>query len=127
MDELEIRPAPAISDEERNAIILRRTLGAVSWLYALWSGLFGALALGQTTGGPYDPRLILLHAGLLALAAVLLWKPRRGAVVVTLLAVAGSVYFTVLDVMRHGAQAALIDGLYPVLAAALLYKSRPQA
>ena len=126
MDELEIRPAPTITHEERNAVILRRTLSAVSWLYALWSGLFGVAALGQTTGGLYDPRYILLHAGLLALAAVLLWKPRRGAVVAALLAAAGSVFFTVLDVMRQGPQAALIDGLYPVIAVVLLYKSRRQ-
>lgn len=127
MDELEIRPTAAITHEERNALILRRTLGAVSWLYALWSGLFGFLALGQTSGGLYDPRLILVHAGLLALAAVLLWKPRRGAAAVTLLAAAGSLYFTTLDVLRHGPQAALIDGLYPALAVLLLYKSRRQA
>jgi UPF0716 family protein affecting phage T7 exclusion len=126
MNELEL-PQPSAGPEERNAAILRRTLSAVSWLYALWSGLFGVAALGQTAGGLYDPRLILLHAGLLAAAAVLLWKPRRGAVAVTFLAAAGSVFFTVLDVLRQGPQAAMIDGIYAVVAAVLLYKSRRQA
>lgn len=127
MDELDLPEAASVTPEERNAAILRRTLSWISWLYALWSGLFGLAALGQTGAGLYDPRLILAHAGLLALAAVLLWKPRRGAVPAALLAAAGSIYFTVIDVQRQGLQAALIDGLYPAVAIALLYKSRRRA
>ena len=32
-------------DDDRNAAILRRTLSAISWLYALWSGLLGTMAM----------------------------------------------------------------------------------
>lgn len=113
--------------EERNAHILRRTLCAISWIYAFWSGLFGILAanMPQKTEGLYDPRLILLHAGLLGLAGTLQWKPRRGALAATLLAIAGSIIFVVLDLQRHQVETALLDGAYAPLAGLLLVKSRP--
>lgn len=114
----------------RNALILRRTLSAISWIYAFWSGLFAALALsvGQpSAAGLYDARFILLHAVLLAAAGIWQWRPRRGAVAVTLLAAAGSVFFVVLDLRRGHAETALIDGAYVPLAAILWFKSRPSA
>jgi hypothetical protein len=114
----------SISHEDRNAIILRRTLGAISWLYALWTGLLATAAWGRTTAGTHDAQLLAAHAGLLALAAALLWKPRRGAVIAVLAAAAGSVYFVVLDLRRHSVSSALVDGAFVVLAAMLLYKSR---
>jgi hypothetical protein len=112
--------------EERNALILRRTLCSVSWIYAFWTALFGVLAanMPQKTEGLYDPRLILLHAGLLGLAGTLQWKPRRGALIATLIAAAGSVFFVVLDVQRNHVETAFIDGAYPVLAGLLVFKSR---
>jgi hypothetical protein len=115
--------------EERNAFILRRTLCAVSWIYAFWSALFGVLAAGmpEKTEGLYDPRLILLHAGLLGLAGTLQWKPRRGALAATLAAVAGSLFFAGLDLQRHHVETAFIDGAYAALAGFLLFKSRPPA
>ena len=114
----------SISHEDRNAIILRRTLGAISWLYALWTGLIATAAWGRMTAGAHDAQLLAAHAGLLALAAVLLWKPRRGAALAVLAAAAGSIYFVVLDVRRHSVSSALVDGAFVVLAAVLLYKSR---
>ena len=110
-------------------MILRRTLSRVSWLYALWSGFLGATAWGLLRGteGLYDPRLVVLHAGLLGLAGALLWKPRRGSVIAVFLAAAGSIFFVSLDLGRHNVQAALVDGAYVVLAAALLCKSRRRA
>ena len=109
-------------DDDDNASILRRTLAAISWLYAVWTALVGAAAWGQVTN--VDPRLLLLHAALFALAALLLWKPRRGAVVATLAAVAGSIFFVVLDLRRDIIGAALVDGGYALVAPLLLYKSR---
>jgi hypothetical protein len=114
----------SISPEERNAIILRRTLSAASWLYALWTGLIATAAWGRTTAGPHDAQLLALHAALLALAGVLLWKPRRGALVAVLAAAAGSITFVVLDLERRSGSSALVDGAYVVLAAVLLYNSR---
>jgi len=113
----------SISHEERNAIILRRTLGAASWLYALWTGLVAAAAWSHTTAGRHDAQFLAAHAVLLTLAGLLLWKPRRGAIVAVLAAAAGSIFFVVLDLRRHNAPSALVDGAYVVLAAALLYKS----
>jgi len=117
--------APRPTHEERNALILRRTLCSVSWIYAFWTALFGVLAanMPQKTEGLYDPRLILLHAGLLGLAGTLQWRPRRGALAATLVAVAGSIFFVVLDLQRNHVETALIDGAYPALAGILLFKS----
>ena len=94
----------------------------------MWSGLLGvmALALRRSAEPAVDPRYILLHAALLGLAAVMQWRPRRGAVLVTALAAAGSIAFVILDVRRGNVQAALIDGSYVVVAATLLYNSRPR-
>jgi len=114
----------SISHEERNAAILRRTLSWVSWLYALWTGLVAAAAWGKTTAGPRDAQFLLAHAALLSLAGLLLWKPRRGAVLAVLAAAAGSICFVVLDLRRHVVASALVDGSYVLIAAVLLYNSR---
>jgi hypothetical protein len=114
----------SISHQERNAIILRRTLGAASWLYALWTGIVAWAAWGRTTAGAHDAQLLLGHSALLALAGILLWKPRRGATPAFLAAAAGSMFFVVLDLGRHSVPSALVDGAYPLLGALLLYNSR---
>lgn len=111
-----------ITHEERNAIILRRTLSAVSWLYAIFNGFVGFHGIDQLAG-----RLMLGHAALLALAGTMLWRPRRGATLALLAAAAGSVGFVVLDLRRGSVPAAAVDGLYVLVAAALLYKSRRQS
>ncbi|MBV8880211.1 MAG: hypothetical protein JO332_09625 [Planctomycetaceae bacterium] len=115
--------------QERNALILRRTLSAISWIYGFWSALFAAMALlaKLPTQGLYDPRFILGHAALLTLAGILTWKPRRGAVAVVALAAAGSVFFVGLDLQRGQIETALLDGAYVPLAVLLLVKSRAAA
>jgi hypothetical protein len=112
-----------ITHAERNAIILRRTLSAASWLYAMFNGTLGLLAWNAGL----HARLLVAHAGLLGLAGTLLWKPRRGAAAATLLAAAGSIFFVAHAIRLHNLQAALVDGAYVLLAAVLLYKSRRQA
>lgn len=112
------------SDEARNATILRWTLSAASWLYALWSGAVYLIATQIRARPLIDPRLILLHAALLGLAGTLLWKPRRWALLSTMAAAAGSVAFAAVDLGVHNFQAALVDASYAPLAAVLLYKSR---
>lgn len=109
--------------EDRGAAIFRRTLSAVSVLFGLWSAMLGAVAWSRRDLAAVDPRLLFLHAGLFGLAGTLLWTPRRGALVFTLLACAGSLYFVWLDLRSRNLDAALIDGLYILVAAALLYKS----
>jgi hypothetical protein len=118
---------PTVDPAERNKTILRRTLAAVSWIYALWSFLLGAAGWLRRSEAIVDPRLILLHAALFSAAAVMLWRPRRGAVECTMLAAAGSIFFVVEDLRRGSVEAALVDGAYIVLAAALLYKTRRDA
>ena len=122
-DELKPREIPKISHEERNAAILRRTLSAISLLYAIFNAGLGCLTWAQ--GGV--PRWMAGQGALLALAGVLLWKPRRGATLVTLLAAAGEMGFVVFDLRRQSPQAAVVDGLYVLVAAILLLKSRPVA
>lgn len=122
-DELKPREIPKISHEERNAAILRRTLSAISLLYAIFNAGLGGLTWAQG----WVPRWMAGQGVLLALAGVLLWKPRRGAVLVTLLAAAGEIAFVVFDLRRQSLQAAGVDGLYVLVAAILLLKSRPAA
>jgi len=115
-------------EDDRNAAILRRTLSAISWLYALWNGLLGAMALavrGSSTLA-VDPRFILLHAAVLGMAGTLQWRPRRGSILCTAIAAAGSIAFVILDLRQQNVAAALLDGAYVVFAAALLYNSRRQ-
>ena len=111
-------------DDERNATILRRTLSAVSWLYALWSGLLGMMVVSAGGAPAVDPRLFFLHGALLGLAGTMQWRPLRGAILATALAAAGSMAFVILDLRRGSVPSALVDGGYVVVAAALLYKSR---
>lgn len=116
-----------ISHEERNRLILRRTLSAISWLVALWStGLGLAILKLPRTDALYDPRLMMVHGGLLAGAGWLLWKPRAGAWIATAVAAAGSAYFVVLDLRHSHWQSALVDGLYIPLALGIFLATRPK-
>lgn len=130
MDLPEFPPLPVSpTHEQRNAFILRRTLSAISWIYAFWSALFALLALAANlpTQGLYDPRYILGHAALLVLAGTWTWKPRRGYMVAVFLAAAGSLFFVGLDVQRSQYETALLDGAYVPLSLLLLFKSRTPA
>ena len=108
---------------ERNRTILRWTLSAISVIHALLWGLvsWGMLALRAVGGGEAASRtmgiLHLVHAGLLAAAGWALWRPRRGAWVVTLLAGLGSLVLVVLDLRAGRWQSVPTDGLYPLVAA----------
>jgi hypothetical protein len=115
--------------EERSALILRRTLSAICWIYAFWSGLFALLSWGREreTQGAYNAQSILMHAGLLALAGALAWKPRPGALSALLVACAGSLFFVVLDLQRRQFETSLMDGLFIPLALFLHFKSRRRA
>src|SRR5438105_11683754 len=104
-------PTP-ISHEARNAIILRRTLSAVSWLYALFYGMIGVTALGRPTVGRYDLQFLLIETLLMGIAGAMLWKPRRGAVLAALAAAASSIFFVAIDLRRHSFPSALVDGAY---------------
>ena len=115
-------------DEERNAAVLRRTLAAISGLYALWTAMLGAAALlhrGSATLA-FDPRFLLLHAAALGMAGTMQWRPRRGHLLWTAVAAAGSIAFVILDLRRGNVEAAVVDGGYVVVAAVLLYISRPR-
>jgi len=109
-------------DDGRNAAILRRTLSAISWVYALWSFMLG----GMAGAGSLAAKLLIAHGALLGAAGTLLWKPRRAAIPATLLAAAGSIFFVFYDLGLGNSQAACTDGGYVVVAIALLYKSRAQ-
>lgn len=115
--------------EERGALVLRRTLSAICWIYAFWSGLFALLSWGREreTRGAYNSQSILIHAGLLALAGFLVWKPRPGALSALLVSCAGSLFFVVLDLQRRQFETALMDGIFIPLALVLYFKSRPRA
>ncbi len=110
----------SIRDQERNALILRRTLSAISWLYALFNGALGALGSETPVG-----RLMLAHAVLLSTAALMIWKPRRGALLFVIAAGAASLGFVLFDLrVKNNVEAAIVDAIYPIVAAALLIKSR---
>jgi hypothetical protein len=115
--------------EERNAHILRRTLCAICWIYAFWSGLFALLSWGRDreTQGAYNAQTILIHAALLVLAGTLLWKPRPGALAAVLVACAGSLFFVALDLQRRQFETALLDGIFIPIALLLVFKSRRPA
>jgi hypothetical protein len=121
-------PSP-VGLHDRNTAILRRTLSAISWLYALWTGLLGVVAFGlRGSATPaFDPKFLLLHAAVLGMAGTMQWRPRRGHLPCTAVAAAGSIAFVILDLRRGNVQAAAVDGGYILAAALLLYISRPRA
>lgn len=119
----------ALKHEERAVLVLRRTLSAICWIYAFWSGLFALMSWGheRETQGAYNAQSILIHAALLAVAGALTWKPRPGALAAVLVACAGSLFFVVLDLQRRQFETALMDGLFIPLALLLYFKSRRPA
>lgn len=114
-----------ITHEERDRIILRRTLSAVAWICSLWSGLLAS----PLTGMP-DPDvrrrgwLMLVHALFLAAAGVGLWKPRRWGWLATLAAGLGSGAFVAVDLLSRHWETAVVDALFPLLALAVFVKTR---
>lgn len=120
-----------VSHEERNRFILRRTLSAISWLYALWSLALAymALTLQPRGGGILSSRTAgwawLVHAALLGLAGWGLWRPRRAAWGWTLAASLGSLALVTLDAIGGRWRSVPIDLMYPLVAAAITLRVRP--
>lgn len=102
------------SPDDRNRLILRRTLSAVSWFCSLLNALLGLTAWSfRQPLGPW----VTAHALLLGLAGFGLWKPRPWGWTAALLASAGSVAFVVQD---RDWRAAAFDAVYPVVALLIL-------
>lgn len=112
-------------DDDRNRLILRRTLSAVSWIWAAWSGLLGApiVAIPES-----DVRLrgwlLLGHAALLAVAGAGLWKPRRWGWPATGLAALAGVGFAIAAFRSGHAEAGAVDALFPLCAAGIWLQTR---
>ncbi len=102
-------PGQPLSPDERNRLILRRTLSAISWLCGSLNALLGMTAWSvRQPLGPW----VTGHAVLLGLAGFGLWRPRRWGWTAALLGSAVSVVFVVLD---RDWQAAAFDAIYPVV------------
>ncbi len=111
--------------DERNRFILRRTLSAIAWIFALWSALLGApLVLFPVDDIRLRAWLLLGHALLFAVSGHGLWKPRPWGWAVTFLAALGGLGFVVLDFLRGHPGAAVVDGLFPVCAAGIYWRAR---
>jgi hypothetical protein len=125
-------PKKSPTHEERNAAILRKTLSAISHLYGTFSLFVGwsLLALppnqepgihgSRTIGG-----LSLGHAALYYGAGWSLWRPRRGAWLVTLVASLGSLALAGLDLAGGRMRSVATDGMYALVAFAVYLQCRP--
>lgn len=109
-----------------NRTLMRWTLAMISWMFALWTGVF-ALASSAVPGSRISSTLLFVHAAFLGAAGFTLGRPRRGAWVLTLLAALGSLGFTSLDIHLRQYQAAAIDGCYPLLALVIALRCHPRA
>jgi hypothetical protein len=126
-------PEPSVSHEARNRLILRRTLSAVSHLYAVWKLMVGwsFLVLDPKGEGLHGSRTIgtffLVQAVLFAGAGWLLWKPRRAAWVLTALAAAGAATMAALDLAAGRFQSAPTEAIYVLVAIAIFLQARTRA
>ena len=116
-----------ISHEERDRIILRRTLCAVAWICALWTAALGAPLAGF---GIDDIRrkgwLMLGHALLLAASGVGLWKPRLWGWTAALAATLASLGFVAVDLLGRHWGAAGVDALFPLTAIVVFARTRSE-
>jgi hypothetical protein len=119
--------------DERNRIILRRTLAAISHLYGAFSAFFGAslLAALPRGAGIHGSRTLgwvsLLHAALFFAVGTALWKPRKGATLAALAAALGSITLAVFDLAGNRLGSIATDGMYAVVALVILLLIRPRA
>lgn len=126
-------PEQPPTHEERNRFILRRTLSAISHLFAAWSLLFAYMVLApRTTGeGLLSSRMTgvvtLGHALFLGAAGWALWRPRRGAWAWTGLAVAGSLAILALDLYGRRWNSLPVDLMYPLAAVMISLQLRTRA
>jgi hypothetical protein len=122
----------APTHEERNRLILRRSLSAVSHLYGLFSALVGwSLWMTSARGaGLHGSRFLgtysLAQAALFVAAGWMLWLPRRGAWLLVFAAAVGAGVLALLDVLGGRMQSLPVDGLYALVALALGLQSRPR-
>ena len=120
------------SHEERNRLILRRSLSAVSHLYGLFSALVGwSLWMVPARGaGLHGSRFLgtysLAQAALYIAAGGMLWRPRRGAWLLVLAAAAAAGALALLDFLGGRIQSLPVDGLYALVALALWLQARPR-
>lgn len=120
------------SHEERNRLILRRSLSAVSHLYGLFSALVGwSLWMAPARGaGLHGSRFLgtysLAQAALYGAAGWMLWRPRRGAWLLVLAAAAAAGALALLDFLGGRMQSLPVDGLYALVALALWLQARPR-
>lgn len=124
-------PEKPPTHEERNAFILRKTLSAISYLYAVFSlfigwsllvlppnqeeGLRGSRTLGTISLG---------HAALYLLAGWALWRPRRGAWVLTVAASLAALSLAGLDLAGGRLRSVATDGMYALVALAIYLEAR---
>jgi hypothetical protein len=107
--------------DERNRLILRRTLSAVAWITALWSAVIGLLQVQLGWPGGW---LAAGHAVLLGLAGFGLWRPRVWGWGATALAALGSLLFVARDLKSGNVQAALVDGAFAAVALGIFLAAR---
>jgi len=117
---------------ERNRAILRRTLSAISVLYGAWSLLVGwsFLALPPKGEGLHGSRFLgilsLIQAAIYLGAGGTLWKPRRPAWILTLVASLVALALAALDLAGGRIQTAPTDGIYALVALAIYLQVRPR-
>lgn len=108
------------SDDARNRLILRRTLSAIAWIWALWSALLGSpIVLFPDRDVRLRGWLLLGHAVLLAASGVGLWKPRRWGWPATGLAALVSTAFAIAAFRAGHSEAGAVDALFPLCAAGI--------
>ena len=120
------------SHEERNRLILRRSLSAVSHLYGLFSGILGwsVWMVAPRRAGLHGSRFLgtygLGQAVLFFAAGWALWRPRRWAWVLVTSAAASSAALALLDFLGGRMQSLPVDGLYALVALVIGLQARPR-
>ncbi len=126
-------PDGKASWDERNRLILVRTAGIVSWIFAAERTLVGLAALQSREGGRglTAPRtfgmLLLAHAVLLVAAGAGLFRDRRWAWAPALVAAGGAVFLAMVEGLHRSWTPMAVDAAYAVVVAAALLKRRHSA
>ncbi len=115
---------------ERNRLVLRRTLGAVSYLYAAFGIVMGLALLGprRVGSGLYDSRtfaaILIGHGIILAATGEALRASRGWAGALALLAAGGSAFLAVLDFGRGNWVNGGLDAAYVLITLGILLRTR---
>ncbi len=118
-----------LASAERNRLILVRTLGIVSWLFAAERTLVGLALLQAGVGsGPAGPATFgtasLAHAALLLAAGAALIRDARWAWAPALAAAAVAAIFSAVEAAMSNWTCAAVDAAYVLIAAATLARKR---